>query len=144
MDVLGKGFTKPTARIQALRDAIYDATPTVEADRAELVTASYKETEGLPVILRRAKAVEKILTEIPIAIRDHELIAGSLTVSIHGCQIYPEYSFDWVEKEFDTMATRMADPFEIPKDTAKRLHDAFLYWPGKTTSDLAKIGRAHV
>ena len=35
------------------------------------------------------------------------------------------------------MATRMADPFEIPKDTAKRLHDAFLYWPGKTTSDLA-------
>ena len=24
MDVLGKGFTKPTARIQALRDAIYD------------------------------------------------------------------------------------------------------------------------
>lgn len=137
MDVLGKGFTKPTARIQALRDAIYDATPTVEADRAELVTASYKETEGLPIILRRAKAVEKILTEIPIAIRDHELIAGSLTVSIHGCQIYPEYSFDWVEKEFDTMATRMADPFEIPKDTAKRLHDAFLYWPGKTTSDLA-------
>ena len=106
MDVLGKGFTKPTARIQALRDAIYDATPTVEADRAELVTASYKETEGLPVILRRAKAVEKILTEIPIAIRDHELIAGSLTVSIHGCQIYPEYSFDWVEKEFDTMAPR--------------------------------------
>ena len=135
MDVLGKGFTKPTARIQALRDAIYDATPTVEADRAELVTASYKETEGLPIILRRAKAVEKILTEIPIAIRDHELIAGSLTVSIHGCQIYPEYSFDWVEKEFDTMATRMADPFEIPKDTAKRLHDAFLYWPGNAVAD---------
>lgn len=137
MDVLAKGFTQPTDRIKALKNAIYDATPTVEADRAELVTASYKETEGLPIIIRRAKAVEKILTEIPIAVRDNELITGSLTVSVHGCQIYPEYSFDWVEKEFDTMATRMADPFEIPKDTAKRLHDAFLYWPGKTTSDLA-------
>lgn len=137
MDVLAKGFTQPTDRIKALKNAIYDATPTVEADRAELITASYKETEGLPIVIRRAKAVEKILTEIPIAIRDNELIAGSLTVSVHGCQIYPEYSFDWVEKEFDTMATRMADPFEIPKDTAKRLHDAFLYWPGKTTSDLA-------
>ncbi len=137
MDVLAKGFTQPTDRIKALKNAIYDATPTVEADRAELVTASYKETEGLPIIIRRAKAVEKILTEIPIAIRDNELITGSLTVSVHGCQIYPEYSFDWVEKEFDTMATRMADPFEIPKDTAKRLHNAFLYWPGKTTSDLA-------
>lgn len=137
MDVLAKGFTQPTDRIKALKNAIYDATPTVEADRAELVTASYKETEGLPIIIRRAKAVEKILTEIPIAVRDNELITGSLTVSVHGCQIYPEYSFDWVEKEFDTMATRMADPFEIPKDTAKRLHNAFLYWPGKTTSDLA-------
>lgn len=137
MDVLAKGFTQPTDRIKALKNAIYDATPTVEADRAELITASYKETEGLPIILRRAKAVEKILTETPIAIRDNELIAGSLTVSVHGCQIYPEFSFDWVEKEFDTMATRMADPFDIPKDTAKRLHDAFLYWPGKTTSDLA-------
>ncbi len=137
MDVLAKGFTQPTDRIKALKNAIYDATPTVEADRAELITASYKETEGLPIILRRAKAVEKILNEIPIAIRDNELIAGSLTVSVHGCQIYPEFSYDWVEKEFDTMATRMADPFEIPKETAKRLHDAFLYWPGKTTSDLA-------
>lgn len=46
MDVLAKGFTNPTQRILALRDAIYDATPTVEADRAELVTASYKETEA--------------------------------------------------------------------------------------------------
>lgn len=137
MDVLAKGFTQPTERIKALKKAIYDATPTVEADRAELITASYKETEGLPMVIRRAKAVEKILTEIPIAIRDNELIAGSLTVSVHGCQIYPEFSYEWVEKEFDTMATRMADPFVIPKETAKRLHDAFLYWPGKTTSALA-------
>ncbi|MUP59171.1 formate C-acetyltransferase/glycerol dehydratase family glycyl radical enzyme [Veillonellaceae bacterium M2-4] len=137
MDVLAKGFTQPTTRIQALKNAIYDATPTVEADRAELITASYKETEGYPIIIRRAKAVEKILTETPITIRDHELIVGSLTVSVHGCQIYPEYSYEWIEKEFDTMATRMADPFVIPKDTAKRLHDAFLYWPGKTTSALA-------
>jgi formate C-acetyltransferase len=137
MDVLEKGFSQPTDRIKALRNAIYDATPTVEADRAELITASYKETEGMPIVIRRAKAVEKILNEIPIAIRDNDLIAGVLTVSGHGCQIYPEYSYDWVEKEFDTMATRMADPFAIPKDTAKRLHEVFQYWPGKTTSELA-------
>lgn len=43
MDVLAKGFTQPTDRIKALKNAIYDATPTVEADRAELITASYKE-----------------------------------------------------------------------------------------------------
>ena len=83
MDVLEKGFSQPTDRIKALRNAIYDATPTVEADRAELITASYKETEGMPIVIRRAKAVEKILNEIPIAIRDNDLIAGVLTVSVH-------------------------------------------------------------
>ena len=36
--------------------------------RARLITASYKETDGLPMPIRRAKAFEKILTEIPIFI----------------------------------------------------------------------------
>ena len=41
MDVLAKGFTNPTQRILALRDAIYDATPTVEADRNEVLLFLY-------------------------------------------------------------------------------------------------------
>lgn len=35
------------------------------------------------------------------------------------------------------MAQRVADPFIIPKQTASELHEAFKYWPGKTTSSLA-------
>ena len=137
MDMLEKGFSQPTDRIKALRSAIYDATPIVEADRAELITASYKETEGMPIIIRRAKAVEKILTELPVVIRDNDLLVGSMTVNNRSCQIFPEFSFKWVEKEFDTMGTRMADPFVIPEETKKRLHNAFQYWPGKTTHALA-------
>jgi formate C-acetyltransferase len=45
-----------------------------------LLTASYKETESQPAITRRAKALEKILNEIPIIIRDEELVVGSLTI----------------------------------------------------------------
>ena len=45
-------------------------------ERARLVTASYKETGGLPIALRRAKALEKIVTEIPIYIDDGQLLAG--------------------------------------------------------------------
>lgn len=137
METIAKGFTKPTERILKLKREVLDTFPVVEADRAVLITASYKETEGLPVVMRRAKAVEKILSEIPITLRPGELIAGSLTISPHGCQIYPEFSFDWIEKEYETMATRIADPFEIPKETATKLHEAFAYWQGKTTSELA-------
>ena len=41
-------------------------TEPVSLERAKLLTASYKETEGLPTPIRRAKAFEKIVTEIPI------------------------------------------------------------------------------
>ncbi|PWC32877.1 glycyl radical protein [Azospirillum sp. TSO35-2] len=135
--MIERGFSKPTDRVMRLKNQILNAVPHVEADRAVLVTEAYKETEGLPAILRRAKAAEKIFNNLPVTIRPDELIVGAITRNPRSTEICPEFSFDWVEKEFDTMATRVADPFEIPKETARALHDAFLYWPGRTTSDLA-------
>jgi len=135
--MIARGFTNPTERIEKLKRVILDATPYVESERAVLVTEAYKETEGLSPILRRAKAAEKIFNNLPITIRDNELIVGAITKNPRSTEICPEFSFDWVEKEFDTMGSRVADPFQIPKETAKELHDVFLYWPGKTTSDLA-------
>jgi formate C-acetyltransferase len=135
--MLAKGFSQPTERVLKLRKMIVDATPCVEADRAVLVTESYKETEGLSAVIRRAKAVEKIFNNLPVTIRDGELIVGAITKTTRSTEICPEFSYDWVEKEFDTMATRMADPFVITKETAAELHEAFKYWEGKTTSALA-------
>lgn len=114
-----------------------DAIPYVESERAVLVTESYKETEGLSPIMRRAKAAEKIFNNLPITIHEDELIVGAITKNLRSTEICPEFSYDWVEKEFDTMGTRMADPFQIPKDTANELREAFKYWEGKTTSALA-------
>ena len=114
-----------------------DAIPYVESERAVLVTESYKETEGLSPIMRRAKAAEKIFNNLPITIHDDELIVGAITKNLRSTEICPEFSYDWVEKEFETMGTRMADPFQIPKETAAELHEAFKYWEGKTTSALA-------
>ena len=135
--MLAKGFSKPSERVVKLKNQILNATPYVESERAVLVTEAYKETEGLPAILRRAKAAEKIFNNVPITIREDELVVGAITKHPRSTEICPEFSFDWVEKEFDTMGMRLADPFQIPKETAQELHDAFTYWPGKTTSDLA-------
>ncbi|WP_315078860.1 glycyl radical protein [uncultured Clostridium sp.] len=135
--MISKGFSKPTERIERLKNMIFNAVPYVESERAVLVTESYKETEGLSPILRRAKAVEKIFNNLPITIREDELIVGAITKNPRSTEICPEFSYDWVAKEFDTMGTRMADPFKIPKETAMELSEAFKYWEGKTTSDLA-------
>ena len=135
--MLEKGFTHPTDRVVRLKNMILHAKPYVESERAVLATEAYKENEHLPAIMRRAKVVEKIFNELPVTIRPDELIVGAVTINPRSTEICPEFSYEWVEKEFDTMAQRVADPFIIPKQTASELHEAFKYWPGKTTSSLA-------
>ena len=124
-------------RIQKLVDALYEHMPVIESARAKLITESYKESEGEPIITRRAKAFAHILHNIPIIIRDNELIVGSSTIAPRGCQTFPEFSYEWLEAELDTVATRTADPFEIAEETKAELKEADKYWKGKTTSELA-------
>ena len=124
-------------RIPKLVDALYEKLPEIESARAVLITESYKATENEPMIIRRAKAFEHILENIPIVIRDLELIVGSTTIAPRGCQTYPEFSYDWLEDEFDTVETRSADPFYISDKTKAELKEANSYWKGRTTSELA-------
>lgn len=126
-----------TDRITGLVNDLYAKMPEIESARAVLITESYKDTEGEPVIIRRAKAFAHILDYIPIIIRNKELVVGSTTIAPRGCQTYPEFSFDWLEAEFDTVETRSADPFYIAKKTKDDLREVHKYWKGKTTSELA-------
>ena len=124
-------------RISMLVDDLYRKMPEIESARAILITESYKMTEGEPIIMRRAKAFAHILDNIPIIIRKNELIVGSTTLAPRGCQTYPEFSFEWLEAEFDTVEHRSADPFYISEDTKMKLREVHSYWKGKTTSELA-------
>ena len=126
-----------TERIPKLVENLYAKMPEIESARAVLLTESYKQTENEPMIIRRAKAFQHILENIPIVIRDLELIVGSTTLAPRGCQTYPEFSYEWLEAEFDTVETRSADPFYISEQTKRELKEANAYWKGKTTSELA-------
>lgn len=128
---------KKSPRIQKLIDDLYEKMPEIEADRAVLITESYKATENLPIVTRRAKAFRHILENIPITIRPDELIVGSNSKAPRGCQTFPEFSYEWLEEEFDTVAERSADPFYISEETKERLRAVYPYWKGKTTSELA-------
>ncbi len=133
-------YTKPlprSPRIPQLVEHLYAKMPEVESARAKLLTESYRATEGQPIITRRAKAFAHILEHIPIVIREGELIVGSNTVAPRGCQTFPEFSYEWLEAEFDTLATRSADPFYISEQTKHDLRAIHPYWKGKTTSELA-------
>ena len=124
-------------RIDMLKKSLFANKPRIESDRAVLLTESYKATEGLPIIERRAKAFSHILKNLPVTIRENELVVGANTVMPRSCQTFPEYSFQWLEDEFETIATRSADPFDISEETKAQLKEAYKYWGGKTTSELA-------
>ena len=71
-------------RITKLVEDLYAKMPEIESARAVLITESYRRTEGEPIIIRRAKAFAHILENLPIVIRDQELIVGSTTIAPRG------------------------------------------------------------
>ncbi len=137
-----KFVLEKSARIDKLIDDLYANMPEIESARGKLITESYQATEDLPIVRRRSAAFAHILKNIPIVIRDGELIVGSATVAPRGCQVFPEYSYEWLEAEFETVSTRAADPFYISEETKADLRGVYPYWKGKTTSDLAKSNMA--
>jgi formate C-acetyltransferase len=120
-------------RIRKLLENYYSAKPEIFAERAVLVTRSYEETEGIPVEIRRAKMLEKILNQITVKIRDHELIVGCKTPEILGSPLYPEIACDWIEKELDSIGKRREASFFVSEETKKILREekVFEYWRGR-------------
>ncbi len=124
--------TMLSPRVQALLAAFHAARPEVFAERAILVTKAYARTDGQPILLRRAEAMEEILKGTPVLIRDGELIVGCKTPAILGSPLYPEVACDWVEQELDTMALREESPFKVSDETKAALRNkVFGYWRGK-------------
>jgi pyruvate-formate lyase len=76
-------------------------TAPVSNDRARLLTSSWKETEGLPTPIRRARAFEKIVTEIPIFIDDEQLLVGNYGSSPMAIEWRPEITVEWLIERFE-------------------------------------------
>ncbi len=125
-------------RIGRLVDNLMSVTPEIDPERAILITESFKETEALPIVIRRARALEKILNEMTIVIRDEELIVGNQTVKPRSSPVFPEFSNKWLLDEFETLGKRTGDVFLISEETKQKLQEVFKYWEGKTTSELAE------
>lgn len=132
-----KRIEATTPRVKKLTEAILSAVPSIESERAKLITESYRETENMPAVMRRAAALDNILKNMPIVIRDGELIVGNFTKNIRSAQIFPEYSNKWLVKEFDTLNERTGDLFTITDKVKDELREVFRYWDGKTVNELA-------
>ncbi len=79
-------------RIQRLRERSLNEPIHICAHRSRIATASWKETEGLPLHIRRARLFEKLCDEMPLKIFEEELIVGSQTPYLRGVGLQLDYN----------------------------------------------------
>lgn len=125
-----------TNRIQRLKDALFANPREISLERAILYTESHRQTDGEPVLIRRAKATAHILDNVAISIREDELIAGNRTIKPRAGIMSPEMDPYWLLKELDQFPTRPQDRFNISDDD-KRLYrdELFPYWEKRSMKD---------
>ncbi len=121
-----------TDRLKKLKKEWEDADAQVYVDDTLLFTRSWKETEGLPLDLRWAKAFAKRMEECPILIRDGELIVGSVTKFIRGNNVLvamkPREVLAQAEKgSFDRKLSDISSTVIDPEDLRLLIEDA-QYW----------------
>ena len=124
------------ARVAQLKDRVTHTPPEVCNDRLRAITAAYQATEGMPVVLRRAHALARILAEMRIYIADGELIVGNQASQPKAAPWFPEFDVGWIEQEMDDLETRRLDPFRISAANREEARALLPYWRGKTHRDL--------
>ncbi|HBU11601.1 MAG TPA: formate C-acetyltransferase/glycerol dehydratase family glycyl radical enzyme [Clostridiales bacterium] len=136
--VLGKKIYR-SPRIEKLRNFLLDSAPTVCSERATAVTAVYRECESDNILIKRAKALKRVLETMSIFILDGELLVGNQASTPRSAPVFPEFSIDWIIDELDGNPMRpderQGDRFLISGEHEKNIREAAKYWPGKTHAD---------
>ena len=84
---------KPTPRVERLRQRYLDTKDKIVIDMLRIVTKVMKETEGEPMVTRRAKAFAATVRGVPINIYPDELFVGWLWHEPHGTEFAVERGF---------------------------------------------------
>ena len=121
-----------TTRVQRLKREFIDQPKSICAERANLITQSYQETEGEHPYIRRAKALEHILSNIHIYIRDGELLVGNQASRPAAASVFPETGANWVLEQLDTFESREMRKFRLSKEDRKSLQQDLPYWEHQT------------
>jgi formate C-acetyltransferase len=110
--------------------------PVACADRARLMTESFKQTEGEPVVLRWAKAMMHIARNLPLSIGPYDLIVGraSAKAGRYGL-IYPELDGGLLEKAVEIIA-KTQHPYVITDEVVKTVKEHIApYWKSRCFHD---------
>lgn len=121
-----------TERIAGLREELLSARSTICTERARIYTEVYSENESLPVMVKRALALEKTFAEMSIYIEEGSLLAGNQASKPRSAPVFPEYVVAWIQNEIDELDKRPGDAFFVTEKQKKELREICKWWEGKT------------
>ncbi len=125
-------------RVKHLRERARTSKSHVSVWKSHLFTQAWKENEGQPIDIRRARMIEKLLNELPVSIRDWELIVGSQSEYVMGSS--PDLSYDsdlanGLESGKFTMRGE-TEVVGITEKESRSIAEDIEYWRGKSVYDL--------
>ena len=126
-------------RIKNWKKAVNSSEWKLFADREKWTAASWKETEGQDIQIRRARLLEKILENIEIRIQDCDLIAGRLAPDIIGCATSFDISGDYIPdiwKDDDQLNITMDANVGLDKESIEILRNSARLFAGKTAPEM--------
>lgn len=121
-------FGQLTDRMNKYREAVLTKKPYIDAERALLVTETYKNHMDKPANLKRAYMLQNILKHMTIYIEDDSFIAGNQASSNKDAPIFPEYTLEFVINELDLFEKRDGDVFYITEETKEQLRSIAPFW----------------
>ena len=121
-----------TKRIQALNGMLHANRPNVDITRARAYTKIYKQTEGMPSLMRRYKASAEVYRTLSDNVYDHEQLVGWPTQKIRGANFAIELHAHWLAEDLPNLRERTYDPFDITDEDYRELEEELLpYWKDK-------------
>ncbi|MHA2120141.1 MAG: pyruvate formate lyase family protein [Promethearchaeota archaeon] len=119
-------------RILQMKNKVIRHPHEICVERASLITDSYVITQGEPQVIRFAKAINHILTNMTIKIWDDEYIVGNRCNKFVGTPLYPEVRIDTIEQDIDLYATRNIQKFLLSEEDKQVLKNKVIpYWKEK-------------
>ncbi|RDE14097.1 MAG: formate C-acetyltransferase/glycerol dehydratase family glycyl radical enzyme [Candidatus Thorarchaeota archaeon] len=126
-----------TARTLRIKQRMLESKPTISSERAVLFTEYIKDHMSESTIIRLAGAFAHVLDKMTLRIEPEELIVGNMGPTPRSCQVFPEYSWGWINEELDRFSKRRTERFSIDENDKEKLREVFEFWKGKSTAEIA-------
>ena len=126
-----------TERVMRLRNQSLNATETITAERAQLITRFYSglEAQGLSAPVLRARAFEYLLSRKTICINEGELIVGERGPAPKATPTYPEISLHSLQ-DLDILNSREKVFFRVSDEVRQIYSEEIIpFWKGRSNRD---------